>query len=499
MQVVLVGLIILLATLGNIAPLLVGYLRTPPGSVFLGTIHHPADYFYYLSQFAQGSYRWLTTIDLYTSEQLSPSFVGWSNVLLGRLFDLFGISPDVAYHISVVFFTAVLLLIAYRLSLVILGKKWPATLALFLFAIFHAFPVMREGMASYGDYWNNFAIPTVRLGAVPHQLLTAILSFASFLLLTGPVPVMTGSHLVMTALTSAALASLQPVLWALLTGSVLVTNLLARKKLASTFMYLLAGIIPVLYLNQLFSTAPFLQLKLWEAAQQTPFMLEHFITATGPIFLLAILFVPTFLSSRSPLRRFIFLFTSLSFFLFLSPIPRLIGITHVRFMSTLAILGVSIIAADGLYTWVFSRKTSLRVAGATVLLALIILLVPNHLKTITNNTDIDTSNAYYYIPRGDFDLLKQAGERSTPDDIFFVTWPFNVVFPGVTGRKSYHGHPLLTINSSKKDMEAANFLSQEFLKRYGITYVVTYPLPNLPNFLSPVTTGGSLIMYKVML
>lgn len=470
MQPIIVGLIILLATLENSAPLLIDILKTPPGSVFLGTVHHPADYFYYLSQFAQGSYRWLTTVNLYTNEPVPPSFVGWSNVLLGRLFALIGIPHLWAYHLSVIIFTAVFFLVAYRLSLAILGKKWPATLTLFLFAIFHAFPIVRDGALSYADYWNNVAVPTVRLGGVPHQLIIGIVSLLSVLFFIR-------KRALGLALCGFVLASLQPVLW-LLVGLAAV----ATRSWKNIAVFLTAGAIPALYLWRLFATQPFLQLKLWEAGQQNHLTLWQFMLATGPIFLLTVFFIPRFLSKNEVSKLLIFCFALLSVALFLSPLPSALGFTHVRFMSALTILCLSIIAADGL--------SALGKPGIAIALGLFFLLLPNHVKTITINTKVDTNNAYYYLPKGDYDLLRRAADISTPEDTFYVIWPFNVVFPGISGRRSFNGHPLLTINAAQKETQAIPS---------DVSYVISYPITPTPSLLTPILNGGSLIIYKVSL
>ena len=160
-------------------------------------------------------------------------------------------------------------------------------------------------------------------------------------------------------------------------------------------------------------------------------------------------------------------------------------------MSPLVIFCVSLIAAHGLM--------SLKKTGLFILFLLTILLIPNHIKTITINTNIDTTNAYYYLPKDDFALLQRAAAVSTPDEVFFVSWPFNVVFPGIAGRKSFNGHPLLTIDAQTKDTAAEQFLTHDFLSAYNISYVITYPIPDPPPFLSPIQAGGSLIIYKVAL
>lgn len=586
----IVALIIILAALGNLAPLLIGYQKTPPGYIFLGTVHHPADYFYYLSQFAQGAHRWATTTNLYTTEPIGSTFIGWSNLLMGNILYLVGISPTIAYHLSVLILTVLLLGTAYKLSVSILGtlpaiptvSRWQAgrysssTLALYLFALFHAFPILRNGVPSYGDYWNNFAVPSVRLGSVPHQLLLAI---SSMLILyffskwTSPSTSHPKYHILGLLSFSFILASLQPVLWALILCSFLCTAILymllykykiekMNTFIISMFSIAIGGVLPALYLNATFLVAPFRELRLWEATQQTPLAWYHFFSATGPIFVIACLSIPSFLSHRSFSRLFIFLFALCSFLLFLSPLPTIMGFSHVRFMSTLTILCVSILAADGLnkcmnlrlteavkrtiskttarlpvimniysickrafsearrnfYDQKNRRRASLgkfvlkpiritpNIYFTIILAALTLYLLPNHLHSIRIASNFTATNAYQYLTIGDYRLLQTAASLSTPQDTFLIIWPYNVVFPGITGRKTFTGHPLLTIDSKHKDEIAGRFFdntlapgeTQKLLTTHHITHVITYSWAALPsNLYDILATDGSLSLYRV--
>jgi hypothetical protein len=511
MNALIVAAIILLATLENSAPFVLGLLKTPPGFVFLGTVHHPADYFYYLSQFAQGAQRWAESVDLYTTEAIGASFVGWSNVLLGRIFHLVGASPFIAYHVGVIVLSVLLLFLSYRVALVILGKTFPATLTLFFFVLFHAFPVTREGISSYADYWNNYAVPSVRFGGVPHQLLIGVASMLCMLLLVRIARGGAGSRVITGLIVaSATLASLQPVLWALFLAALAVTEgvLFIKTHKIDTWGILavfLGGIAPALYLSQRFLVPPFLQLKLWEAAQQTTLTPQHFLTATGPIFLLALFFVPRFVSKTSFSRVFIVLFSLSSFILFLSPLPALFGVSHVRFMSSFTIFCISLIAAWGTFQLLAAKTKTRKLIGIAIILLLSVLLIPNHFKTIKLHSANDSTNAYYYLPKGDYALLRKAAAVSTPNDAFLVVWPYNVVFPGVTGRKSFNGHPLLTIQSEEKNRATDAFFArnmndramQDLLRTHQISFVIAYPINPLPSFLAPVYAEGSLILYKV--
>lgn len=509
--------IIFLATLENMWPFITGSFHTPAGYVFLGTVHHPPDYFYYLSQFALGKYRIITSIDLFTAEHVPATFVGWTNVLLGKLFFLFGFSPFIAYHTSVLLCTVLLLYLSYRLA----GRLIPATktLSLYLFVLFHAFSVMRDGSPSYGDYYTNFAVPRVRLGGVPHQLILHAASLGIILLYTR---VRTGrmriSNAVLLAFVSIILASLQPVLWTLLFSVLILTEFLSHLSDRTNLRHAINALllvslpsVPVLFsLHTLFTTLPFSQLRAWEALQQTPLTIEHFVSATGPIFLLSLLFLPGFVRKRSWERIFVSSFAALSYILFLSPIPNVLDISHVRFMSTLAILCVSIIASDGIsqLRHIGPRIRNIPLLSTALLIVLTVYLVPNHKKTLTLVSGFSPQNAFHYLPRDTYDTLITAGKVMKPEDVALVTWPYNETFPALTGHRSYDGHPLLTIRAEEKTQNSEAFFSshlsidqaQTLLSENDITYVIARqdsPIRTFP-FLRAVFSDAEITLYRVV-
>lgn len=519
--------IIVLATAENFLPFVIGLMQTPDQYVFLGTVHHPADYFYYLSQFAQGSYRFITTVNLFSGEQATPTFVGWSNVLIGNMFHLVGLSPLVAYHTSIAILTIALFVSGYRLAYRISRDKRVSTLTLYLFALFHAFPVLREGKPSYGDYWNNFAVPRVRFGGVPHQLL---LNTASFLLvyfvLEWANDKRTAKTLIGMGLASLILASLQPVLWVLIIGALMfaagflhvrkITKFpipqsanLPTNHLRAVFLTLfVTGIPPVIYLTKLFSAPPFSQLKLWEASQQIPLTVEHFISATGPIFLIAVLTVPLYLTRISFARLIVIIFSALSLTLFLSPLPHLFGVSQVRVMSTLTILFLSCIASSGIYSFMKQHTKAARALGAILLTGLSLIMLPNHVITMRIASAFARDNAYIYLPTAQYNFLQESGSVGQTNETYFIAWPYNELFPAITGRRSYNGHPLITVNSPEKDRLAAAILNgsmsaeatHTFFLENRITYLIvpadnTY-IANLP-YLTRKLASNSLVLYTV--
>ena len=174
-KLIVAGITILLVFLNSL-PSIVGVLRTPPGNVFLGTIHWPGDYFYYLSQFAQGQTHWFWSYDLYTNDFSKQTLVGWVNVFLGKVFSLIGISHMSAYGLLVLLLSGILMWASY----ILIRQYYPKDvkkriIAFTLFSFSNALPFLefQKGAwsLSYYDFWTNNGLPFNRLGGVPHHLI----------------------------------------------------------------------------------------------------------------------------------------------------------------------------------------------------------------------------------------------------------------------------------------------------------------------------------------
>ena len=206
---------------------------------------------------------------------------------------------------------------------------------------------------------------------------------------------------------------------------------------------------PVLYLTRLFTTLPFSQLKLWEAGAQNALTPEHFLSSTGPVFLIALFSLPLFASHLSFAKIFVILFSLFSLLLLLSPLPVALGLSQARFISTLTILCLSVIASSGLMHLFNAKGTITRMSGALLIVGISLLLIPNHFKTLELSSSFDPGNAYYYLPAADYEFLQKSGRIGKPDDTFSLPGRIRM-FPAITGKRTHHGHPLLTIASQER-------------------------------------------------
>lgn len=492
---ILIGIGVLL----NSLPFLVGMGVKQAQMVYLGTIHHPPDYFYYLSQFAQGKERWLTGQDLYTSEFTTATFVGWTNVLLGRIGFTLGLSHWTTYHLAVVGFSAILLFVSFKLIRTILpDQPVGQMMSMMLF-------ILTSPLSSAFDYWYNLGNPWNRFGGVPHQLLGNIVLALILLIAWRKTPI----PWALLILSGLILGSIQPIQWGMVILALGITTLAVRPVRAANILRValvgLAGIVPVWYLSTLFASPPYDALRSWEATQQVRPTLIDFVLAGGPVVIVALAGLVGFLKHLTPAKLLILIYTLTTTALFFSPIPRSMGLGNVRFLSSVTFLGYAAIAGS-LFALAVPANLKRMVIGATA--ALLLVSFTTWPGLLGNRVSYDPNNAYFYLHRDITALLREVQQKTTPRDTILAVWPFNVSLPGLIGRRVFNGHPLLTINANQKDTAAASFFDgklsdhqiETFLSTYRITHILAYRFtPRLLKLalLTRVIDGNYLVLYRV--
>jgi len=533
MQALIPFIIIILATLYNTLPAITGYINTPATRQFLGTVHHPMDYFYYLSQFFQGKDHWFFSSDLYTSETVAPVLVGWTNVFAGKLFSLLGIPVVLGYQIVNSLYMAVLLLCAYQFIRYVFPHKSDfvyRVIALVFYIIYSPFPILSTikpgSIPSFYSYWFNVAETYTRFGGVPHQLLGQIAIIASLLCVIGIIS--TKKKLIVyisytcLSLASIVLVSINPVQWVII-GVIIVISLLLEhtqylkkiqfKMILHTILpviiYAFAGLPMAVYIKLLFTTLPYSQLISWEFFNTTPSNIWTFLMAHGPIFLLAIPSIPVGFTKQQLSYRMITVYILLSLFLFFTPLAKLLQISNIRILSGIFILIVSIFASISIRSLMSVPSIIYKVLSILSLLVIVVLSgISLYPQTIQRFTSAST-NAYIYLPTTVLEAFNYARTHSTDEDVFLPFWPFDSMFPAFTGRKSYMGHQLLTIENADKNGEAYKFIDHQmteeqmkaFLRKYHITFIFVFtaamPDSSYP-FLKQIYQHDVISIYKVM-
>lgn len=219
-------------------------------------------------------------------------------------------------------------------------------------------------------------------------------------------------------------------------------------------------------------------------------------------------------------RLLVFILPLLTIGLFFSPIPKLVSIVNVRFLPAVTTLFLAILATEGIsflvsfLTRVLSQslRSARQFSGTSPRLFLIFItlfiMLPAYYVQIQNRIKTEPANAFFYITQNAYESYKEAEKISGQNDTFLVIWPFNWSFPGITGRRVYEGHTLLTSDYNNKELMTRSFFfgdmsttdMEKMLRVNRIDYVMTYPwmqkINELPNLIK-VYDNGTLGVYRV--
>lgn len=503
---------------------IIGVIQTPPGLLFLGSVHYPVDYFYYLSLFAQGQTRWITAVDLYTHEFRDTLLLGFTNVMGGRITSLFGLPPIEGYQVALAAYTIIFFLVIIRL----LSSYYPTmqyrkVVAFVLFGIANTFP----GASSF---YSNATEPLIRFARVPHKMLGLICSLLPILIV---LKLQEKKHTLNTnivlyiflAFCGIIAANINPVQW-LLVSLVLGTGLLwneFRKNdykfrntlyaihytdLLPVFIFFVTGLPMAFYLTRLFTIPPFHQSAIWESTQFVSLSILTLIQSFGPVVLLAIFGLPLIQYKKISLpRMFMILYFLLSLMLFISPLSRLVHATNTRFLSAITMLAAALLATDFITTIPFPKRIRATVSWIIVII-LCVYQIPLFVAQFKRNANLATNNSYIYISQDAYQAMMETKKITTDKDTILVTWPFDQSFPGLTGRRGYMGNPDQTIDPELKNKLAYYFFDAKesdeemhnFLLNNGITYVLGFSSTEKikKSFMQPVYQNTAMTLYKVL-
>ncbi|MDP1722102.1 MAG: hypothetical protein Q8L37_02740 [Candidatus Gottesmanbacteria bacterium] len=467
----------LILTLANSANFLSGVMATRAGEVYLGTTHYYEDYFLYLNQFFQGAHGGWLTFNRYTSEPTPASILFWPNILLGKLGGLFGLSPEISYNLSVMLLSfSVLITLFSLMAHTFLKDKTKAFIGFLLVALstslINHIWVGGKPMWYPFQLWKtpNFALD--RLGGVPHQLVQTLLFLlamhAWFFFRPKRYPAML--VLLVPLVLLVLLSSLNPVMSAIFLGTLWMTQMIIRPKQAASWMTLLVISVGVgataWYYNGVSSLEPHIQSKLWEAGQQITTTPLFMLLSIGPISLLGVIGAIATIKRARPIEIFSIILLSVSYMLYFSPIPKLIGISNSRVLfpamyaawGILGVLGIEFLASQ-LHKYISSIKiSSLTICLSTIFLLISLptlkwelgqkLVVKPEERTPLLYLTNDVFKAFAYLKtQGSFDDVVLGNPASHMD----------ALLPAITGHTGYTGHPFATIHNENKKSDVMKF------------------------------------------
>lgn len=504
---------------------IIQWAANKPGEVFTGITHSFADYFLYTAQMAQGaSGRWVYSDQLFTNEAMAPTWYYWFNVTLGHLGSLIGLSPFATYNVSLFLFVVVLCLVWYFLAKTLYptNRLLRLTTWLMILTATSFFSPAPSGagldfsqVEILGQFWFSPSPVFNRLGGVPYQVFQNILFillaivFARLLTIIKTPRIMNQESgirkrtyvifLIPLAILAGSANPIQMVLF--VAAAVAITmyavthrknfNVSIHQSFLSLSIVTATGAFGAWMTNQEFAQqAVFTAARTWELAQRVPNTLPVLLLSIGPI----LFFVPFGLQrafkQEDALRILLIVWGLLSFVLFLSPIPRLLQLSPVRFLhpvpyaAALAILG-----AEGLARLSGSRH------GARILLLILYLLltIPSISRqfidriTPAKNPQLLMDTIYNHVPVPIVEALtwlkqEQVQSYSTRRVVLAdPAVPVEVLVPVFTGKPSFSGHPIHTLYPGVKEARRQEFFggkmnpdqAKRFIADHRIGYIIS--------------------------
>lgn len=514
-------------------PYIHGQSLTPPGHVYLGTIHFPVDYFYYLSQLSQGDRNTFWVDYVWGHEAIPSTIVGWMYATFGTLTRILPLTQIIKFQLFLLTANAFFIISAYLLLHYVFPKSQTKPLvALFFFFFSNEIPrIIKTGSSYeifYDKIWFNWGEPFVRWDPVPHHILilTSVLSIfilvplfwktysnRRYLYLFGlslPTIILATAHPIQLALVLVVLGLSFIILHlpqVIKKRSLPVTDLLVQ---ASPIIYIVAFSLPFLaLLHYSLTIPPYLIAKIFEAGgnEWTHITLKQFFQFYGIIPIIGILSSWIFLKQLTPIRLFLILYTTLGFLIYVSYLPEKLGILNLRFLTAVTIMFFAVSATDGIY-YVAAKARRLKTPLLLLMIGIcsVILLLPLP-KQIAWKIGTSTANLYYYLPIPVYEAVMKTKEYNPVDGTILAFWPYEKLMPALTGMKTYAVHELETLDYDKKNSLMYEFIDNRMTPEQMYTFLVSNniktvllhnnaPIPR-PPFLVEVFKNENMTVYTV--
>lgn len=438
---------------------IIQWMNSKPGEVFTGIAHSFADYFLYTAQMAQGAAgRWIWSEHLFTNEPTSPTWYYWFNVTLGHIGGWLGLSPFATYNVSL-FVLVVALILAWYYFVKTLYPTNRFLRLVTLLMILTATSWYWNGTL-LGQFWFSPSPVFNRLGGVPYHVFQSIVFIALLL---------TMIHDSIFVIPLAFLAGItNPI-------QMLLFVIVSRSVPAAIF----GGLGAWMANREIGTQAVFTAAKNWELAQYVPNTLPILVLSLGPVIVFCLYGLKNAWRDNDSLRRILLHWGLLSFAVFLTPIPRMLGVSPVRFLHPVPYAALAILGAEGLFAFKARYRTFLLAAYLALTLPSLSVQFIDRIGP-TRNPQLLMDTIYDHVPKDiaiALDNLKQLPQRGvvlTDPEI-----PIEVLVPVFTGKPSFSGHPIHTLYPDSKERLRQEFFAgimaepKGFLTDHRIGYIIT--------------------------
>ena len=548
MELIIVLAISIGITILNSSHVIIQWIANKPGSTFTAIAHSYADYFLYVGAIAQGAAgRWIWAEHLFTNESMGATWYYWFYVALGHIGSWVGLSPFGTYNVSLIILVFLLCLTWYFLTKTLYPTnrflRWMSWLMIFTMTNFYW-----DGKL-LGQFWFSPALLFSRLGGVPYHVTQSILFIVLAIVLTRILTIKSAfrimkyevrimgkpfasSFIIHNSLFIIPLAffaaNANPVQMLLFGASaVLTAGIVAQgswiRRGGVISLIFVAGGIGAISTNVEFSRqAVFTAARIWELAQQVPHSLPILLLSVGPVVFFITFGLQKIWKAKNPLPTLLIIWGLLSFILFLSPIPRLMGLSPVRFLhpvpyaAALAILGAEgLMALSGLLARRLKNIVTLTTIRVALIALYLLLTIPAIARQFTEritpaqNPQLLMDTIYNHVPAPITEALtwiRVTGLNPVSQSVVLVdpAIPIEVLVPVFTGLPSFSGHPIHTLYPDVKEVKRQEFFggkmspkdAEQFLKDHRIGYIITTPARRLPLNLRKAYDNTTVTIYK---
>lgn len=487
-------------------------LVRPPETVYIGVTHFHEDYFYYLSQVAQGAEGSWKTSNLFTSESVPPVSLWLPNILLGKIASVLNAYPWTIYNWALFLVSVITLFLTYlfcrrlytgsdRLTIF---KRTGAFIIAVTTSMAYSIKFDPDGIISIAtkSYFYNFTASLNRIGGVFHLVLQNALSISVLLigsdiiglLIKKETGLKTLMRTILLSILLVALTLINPVytLINLISLAISAVILLWGKpdiRLSSKILYLaLVALTPLLIPYAVIRGALqndfYRYFRSWEATIK-PASTGEVIGSMGMIFYLALPGLGFYLKKLTVLRSVTLAWLLVQFILYFSPVPGYLRIPYFRLLQppSYTVMGV---AAMEILILPYHLLHRFRYAKTGIIVSAIFVGLYVSLQVPAIRSELDARLQNHILPSwlNNVERETMAGLlflKSKPAGLTLSIGNLELLVPVVSVKPVYVGHSSLTLDYPRKIGLAAKFFSRnmtpvearEFLNRENIKYIIS--------------------------
>ncbi len=465
----------------SILRVIVGFIQTPPGSVYLAVGHYYQDYFEYLQQTAQGMMGHWTVLNQFATDDPTQTILGWGQYLIiGKIVKIFHLSVVTGYWLAVFFLVFILSLSIFFIIRRLLPKLgFYYQLAAWLFCLFAApfFKIVNEigvNKIILYDFWYSPMSFFHRFGGIPHHLSTGIFTILILLISADifdqlrkdvfskiiylKIIVATGLMVLLLTFAPLQVVNLISAIFFLGFTSIMFNNK-SVKKIIFFLLFIILIIFPTAWLIKIShdGSGLFQRAIIWETLQEYhPKLLLIFLT-TGPILIFASFGLRRYFKNVSNIRWLLLFYVCFSYLYFFTPLAGYLGTFNLRFLSPVAYIlfaGLAILGIIEIGHW-FEKRKQIPITFLTVLLLSYFIWI-----TAVAFISFGPVDKTSYLPNPIYSGLKFLGNQPEKKAVLSSAY-FGLMIPVFADKNVYIGRMIFTPDLEKKLVISDRFYQGE--------------------------------------